>query len=428
MLDSVEIPDLTSRIYRALALLRTTYRSNGLECGWYHYLDDNRPGATASAVGLMSFVIAGAPFEYTRNVLTFLRATQVVSNDPKLSGGWAIRTTGHQPVMEASGWIVRFLGLSRSLLKFDSPDVSAAYNWILQNQNADHGWGSLYGQASRTYLTCLALRALATLDPNCEALLLGQDWLLKNHSGTYSAWGPIPSSPPTVLHTGFVLLALAELGIDLNMPAIKQAYEWLLSNLRPAELVETLSQVEDYNIIYYENGERVTYQNSLPHFALPVAISALLRSPYGLHQEVVYRGLRTIVNKQLDDGYWDNPRNPARVSIWAIWPFFQALVDVTNLPYLRTAFSVTRVSNALVVRYKNAGVPLLSLLAWDFVVVLARQLLHYWSPLLLVLFVVGGLVLVSLKYIDLWEYVLSLFVPIVLVFIQLSLEHRGKPR
>ncbi len=69
------------------------------------------------------------------------------------------------PVVEATGWIARFLARARCDLRDDAPDTKRAYQWLLRNQNPDGGWGSLHGCPSRVWLTCLALRALSQLNP-----------------------------------------------------------------------------------------------------------------------------------------------------------------------------------------------------------------------------------------------------------------------
>jgi hypothetical protein len=419
-IESLEVTVILEKANRALGLLRLSYVSNQGLGGWYHYLNENSaPGPPASACGLMCFSILGSTFDHIDEVLRFLRSRQISSPDPQLNGGWSMNSTGNQPVLEATSLALRCLGITRSFLQPDAPDILAAYHWLLHNQNTDFGWGSFYGEASRVYHTCLALQALALFNPTSQQVILGQDWLTKNRSGNTSAWGASAASPPTVFHTSIVLSTLLELGADPNNSIIKSGYAWLIAHLNPLELVEPESQVEEYSISYSEGGQVINRQIGLPHFALPSAVSALIHNGYSLDDALVYRGLITILSTQLDNGSWGNPRNPARVSIWSVWYCLQCLGAVINLPIVKSGAEVTKISGSLIVRRRSPDAPLLALLCMDFLRTVLKGFVKYWSAIVLVVFVLGGFMLMLFNWIGFKEFVIALMFPIALVVIQL---------
>src|SRR4051812_11000372 len=100
----VDAAEIDASVRRALGLLRYTFRSppGSGEAGWYHYLDDPRPGITASAVGLCCFSVADQLFERSDEVVRYIVANQVprqqgarvsAHDEELLRGGWPIRTT-----------------------------------------------------------------------------------------------------------------------------------------------------------------------------------------------------------------------------------------------------------------------------------------------------------------------------------------------
>lgn len=422
MLKTINIPLLGTKVEKSLELLRTSYRSANGHGGWYHYLDSD-PGPTASAVGLLMFKLAKQPFENTHEVLAFLKSKQL-----EAGGAWAISTMPNQPSIEASGWVIKCLGELHPNLSSDCPDILGACNWLEKNINSDDGWGSYKGQPSRTYLTCMAMKAIAAVDPLSNVLTKGRDWLMKNKLKNLPAWGATASSPPTILHTGFVLLTLAELNLQPDDKVVAEAFQWILTKLNPKVIVESESQLEDYDIPYESKGTKFVYQNSLPHYALPVAVSALLKYERFLNRDECYQGLLTIANSQLESGYWENVRNPTRISIWAIWPFFQTLVDAINLPVLSSAKLVTKVSDSIIIRTSNSKMPLLFLLLWELFGRILSLIKAYWSVLLLALVSIVGSILAARGIIQVRDLFLSLLLPIFLVFIQLSLQRKPKAK
>ena len=72
-------------------------------------------------------------------------------------------------------------------------------------------------------------------------------------------------------------------------------------------------------------------QNSLPHFAGPVALTALLVAGWDPLQPKIFRAVEGIVATQQANGLWELPKNPLRPSIWATWPFIAALSNFRDV-------------------------------------------------------------------------------------------------
>jgi hypothetical protein len=319
---------IDSAVQRSLSCLRSNFRTteNG-QAGWYHYLDDPKPGVTASAVGLYCFWLADASFERTDQVVKYL-----LSQGVKADAGtaWGVRTTSGVPIVEATAWVLRALSVPQAR----SPETSAAVNggiaWLEGNQNTDLGWGSYKGEPSRVFHTALSILALLDAGGSPKVISNGIKWLIEAQSPQQPAWGPLPSVDPTMFHTSVALMALTKVAGSLPGAAVNQTEEWLFERLTPGEHVEEATSVEEYNVPYVHNEASYTFQNSLPHFAGPVALTALLDAGVDPLQAKIFQVVGSIINSQdtsesLLAGTWRLPRSPTRPSIWAVWPFVAAL-------------------------------------------------------------------------------------------------------
>src|SRR5262249_16325997 len=151
---------------RSLELLRRTYHpaADG-GGGWYHSLENETPGPSATASGIASFVVHGQRAEFWRDGRAFLQRRQIRSPEGALDGGRAVNTSSGHPVAEATALVARQLVLARVVHGPSAPDLGRARDWLLANQNKDGGWGSFRGQPSRVWLTAMAVRALSELAP-----------------------------------------------------------------------------------------------------------------------------------------------------------------------------------------------------------------------------------------------------------------------
>jgi hypothetical protein len=324
-------------IARALACLRGHFRTpppdpgagaGAVEpAGWYHYLDDPSPGVTASAVGLYCFSLAGTEFERTDQVLNYLTGKQIKDVN---GGGWAVRTTNDFPIVEATAWVLRCLNLPQTRTRATSAALDAGIEWLEANQNTDFGWGSYKGQPSRIFTTALSILALRESGGSKAVIGNAHKWLIEAQSSPQPAWGPLPGSEPTMLHTSFALMALLSVTGAFPATAVHQTIDWLTERLQPGVHVEKETAVEEYDVPYVHNETEYTFQNSLPHFAGPVTLAALLRADADPFQKIIFDSITDIVwSQEVKDpsrsGSWELPRSPRRPSIWAIWPFVAAL-------------------------------------------------------------------------------------------------------
>jgi Prenyltransferase and squalene oxidase repeat len=324
-------------IARALACLRGHFRTpppqtgtvtgTAEPAGWYHYLDDPYPGVTASAVGLYCFSLAGAEFERTDQVLNYLMRKQVKDAN---GSGWAVRTTNDFPIVEATAWVLRCFSLPQARTRATSAALDAGVEWLEANQNTDFGWGSYTGQPSRTFTTALSVLALRESGGSRTVISNAHKWLIETQCSPQPAWGPLPGSEPTMLHTSFALMALLSLTGAFPATAVHQTVEWLTERLKPGAHVEMETAVEEYDVPYVHNKADYTFQNSLPHFAGPVTLTALLCADADPLQKKVFDTITEIVKTQEAkdpnrSGSWELPRSPRRPSIWAVWPFVAAL-------------------------------------------------------------------------------------------------------
>jgi hypothetical protein len=317
-----------TRIQHALDLvvrcLRENLRPGPTEgsAGWYHYLDDPRPGVTASAVGLFVLALTGRRLDQHDAVVRFLVNEQITSDDDR-DGGWPVRTSEGTPIIEATAWVVRALRFSGGLPAVVGEALGRGTEWIARNQNSDHGWGSYRGEPSRVFHTALAVLALEDCGTHPTAVRNARRWLLQAGNSDEPAWGPTAGAAPTLLHTGFASLALA--GSDsISTDRLREITDWMTDQLKPGIHVEHATTVEEYDIPLPGTGRQ--FQNSLPHFGGPVAVTALLRAGANPLNPKLFEAIEKIIESQTPAGHWVLPRSPTRPSIWAIWPFAAAIM------------------------------------------------------------------------------------------------------
>jgi hypothetical protein len=434
---------LETRLNESLDVLRDTYTpALGSGGGWYHELARPEPGTTATALGLLAFTEAGRPFEHFDAGLAFLAARQARSADPLRDGGWATKTSLGMPVVEATGWIARFLARARCGLRDDAPDTRRAYRWLLRNQNPDGGWGSLRGCASRVWLTCLALRALSQLNPYDPAVGRGVEWLTADRTAHRPGWGPTPDSPPTVTHTAFALVTLAEARPDLRTERLLDAYDWLLENLDPDD---DHTWIETYDVSPHDTGEHRTGEHgsdsgsgsgsdrvwrlALWHYGLPIALTALLKDPRGPHGAVVARAFRTLARGEGADPRRNGPPGSARTSLWTLWWRLETLIALRRVPLAGAADVLHWLPDAAVVQRSHARERALGeLLPRRRIVDPAGLARRHWAAFLLSLVCAASALGVAAGLWGWKDFWLSVILPVVLTGVDESVKRRRTPR
>jgi hypothetical protein len=419
---------ITNAIERAQGCLRRTFRSVEGASGWYHYLDDLQPGVTASAVGLLTFSISGTAFERTPDVVRYLLSKQKTSAD-RSDGGWSVRTTNGFPISEATGWTVR--ALSRPQIGALGGDgLRRGVQWLRANQNTDFGWGSYFGMPSRVFQTAVNMLALQECCGDSEALANAQRWLIDAQSPQLPAWGPLPGSDPTMVHTSMALSALSRIPGALSVNTMRLTAEWLLENLEPGRHVERSTTVEEYDVPYNDGVLSTVFQNSLPHFAGPMALSAIISSgALDPLQTKIFKSIEGIIDTQLQEGHWEIPRSPMRPSIWALWPFVSALSLARQAILTSPRCKATLMfPGCAIVQSEEAGRGLTrGLLIRNAATEWART---RWVALMLWLVsaVATGVpvVLLVLGLLSLVEFLTALIVPVLLMLFQFLWERRPR--
>jgi hypothetical protein len=393
----IDLADLDKHIGRSLTLLRANFHmaknvdgsvSGG--GGWYHQLERSVPGATATAVGLMAFNAMDEKPEMLRRALVFLRDKQVASDDPLVDGGWATNSSSGVPVMEATAWVARAMGVTGCGVGPDAPDAGRAFTWIVTNQNDDGGWGSIRTCPSRVWLTCLALNALMSLNATAPAVERGVQWLLTNRNRRIYAWGETPESEPNVAHTALVLLTLRHVRPDSDPEMIRHAYEWLAANA-------DMTRIGDHTEIYstsVDHGRQ--FRVVLWHYTLPAVVAALLRHPDYPPPDLVARGLATITQTQSTGGFWPNSDSGTQMSLWGVWWCVQALADVSRVRLVRADDLLTWTRDVVIVQRGHArGRTLASLLPSRRKRRLRRILKQYWLAILTVGLILSAVGLIA---------------------------------
>ncbi|MFI0453012.1 prenyltransferase/squalene oxidase repeat-containing protein [Actinomadura sp. 6N118] len=419
---------LGARLNDCLDVLRDSYTTNplpGVGGGWYHELTRPEPGTTATALGLLAFVEAERCFEHFDESLAYLTSRQISSSDPLKDGGWSTKTSLGMPVVEATAWIARFLARARCDLRPDAPDIGRAYQWLVRNQNPDGGWGSLRNSPSRIWLTCLALRALTQLNPYDPAIERGIEWLTADRTAHRPAWGPTPNAQPTVTHTAFVLLTLAEARPGHSDERLLAAYDWLRGNV---DTDDEHIWIETYNVSPSGPGSKPVWRLALWHYGLPIALSALLRDPRGVPGGLVSRAFRTLADGGAADPPWAGYPGTGRSSLWMLTWRMEALTALSRLPLAQPGDVLHWLPDAMVIQRAHARASALpALLPRRHRIDLAAQVKRHWTTLLLL-----GVCLASLIGVitDTWQwrdFWLSVSLPIMLSVIQEAMRRKRPP-
>jgi Prenyltransferase and squalene oxidase repeat len=424
-LADLNVGDLYQCIDRSLDLFDRTYSSAGPRIGgWYHRLDSNIPGPSATAVAVHSYLLVNKLPARVTEALAFLKSRQVISSNKLISGGWSVNTSAGRPVLEATSLVVRLLGFGHLMVGSNAPDAASGYQWIVTNQNKDGGWGSFSGQPSRVWLTAMAIRALAEINLNDAAVASGVEWILRSRDPKTDAWGEQPQGPATITHTSFVLTCLVESQIGGQRPyvndAVRKGFGWLQVNANTEGLYDDSARTESYNVSYNDGSQAVTWQNAVWHPSLPYTLSALVRHPDGGDPRLIRAAVSRILTSQSAEGRWPNADGSAGISVWSVWPFIDALSDFIHRSPVHSNDRITLLSeSSILIRRGPDASASLARLAWkDSSANSIALLRRYWATVLFALTLIVGAALVFADVLDLRSFLLALVLPVALVAVQ----------
>jgi Prenyltransferase and squalene oxidase repeat len=430
-MEIIDVDKVNLAIENALELLGNSFHASPLGGGgWYHQLELPEPGPTATALAVATFLSCDRKPEHFNESLEFLRIRQVTSSDSLLDGGWSVNTSIGYPVVEATGWVTWMLAKARcAYLVPTAPDVGRGYRWLTQNQNQDGGWGSFAGAPSRVWLTCIAMLGIAQASPYDAALDRAIEWLMAQRDDRAGGWGAMLHAPCTTTHTAMALYTITGIRPGWSDRRVMAAYTFLTEHLDTVHVDDQHARVESYNV--QANGPHgpQTWSANLLHYGLPWAVSALLRHPVEPPGDSISAGIDTILRTQMQSGSWPNIQGAVGSSIWALWPFIEALAGLKRLVSLVPAADVMMGNGVVIIQSKSqTRQSTLALLRSQRRVSVTRFLARYWSAILVTASVFTGLVFVWLGQIGIRDYLLGLIVPVGIFAIQQIREQGQRGR
>ena len=262
-------------------------------------------------------------------------AAWLIREEIRVEGDWAV----YRPHLEPSGWAFEFdnvhypdiddsaiIVTDLALARMDddagerarAASVHRAVAWLTGMQSSSGGWAAFdWNNESRELAEIPFADFGELLDPPSVDVtahvlemygMLGYGmeyppvrrglayiWDQQEHDGAwFGRWGV-----NYVYGTGAVLPALQTLGVDMRQPRVRRAVEWLLAHQNPdGGWGETCVSYPDPSL--RGQGESTPSQTSW-------ALIALIAAGEARH-ESVERGVEFLLQRQQDDGTWDEPQ------------------------------------------------------------------------------------------------------------------------
>jgi squalene-hopene/tetraprenyl-beta-curcumene cyclase len=231
-------------------------------------------------------------------------------------GGWSFEFENTwYPDVDDTAVILMLLWRYRDAQIMNPENLQKGINWILGMQSKDGGWGAFDADNNRKILNNIPFGDLeALIDPSTPDLtgraleILGLagyglsnirvqkaiNFIQKKQGKDGTWWGRWGVN--YLYGTWSVLMGLCSVGENMNKPYVQKAVTWLKINVNQddgwGECCESYESIR-----FKANGRSTASQTAW-------AIMALIAAGEGTSEEVI-RGIRYLVNRQRDDGTWD---------------------------------------------------------------------------------------------------------------------------
>lgn len=311
---SKSIVSIEHIIYSSISHLIEEYREISGEAGWHQYLGNDKIGNVANSQALILLQKCNFKFDKKQKVIDTIISNQFASeNDPAINGGWSYKSNYNDaPTTECTAWVL--LALNEEI-ESNSTAVLKGLKWLKTNHLdncSDMGWGSIKGDVSRVYSTCLSLQVLSKYNESeSEEFKRGINWL-KNAKNIDGGWGETKGSSSKLTHTSHAIITLLECGIPIDSTIIKNATRWIL-----AQFQETDNWYVNQNIGWREHLEFDNRRITFYHYSIAWIIIALqATNNTNSHQ---YKFLLNELLLAEQDGNWIHPylKSEPQKTIWS---------------------------------------------------------------------------------------------------------------
>jgi hypothetical protein len=197
--------------------------------------------------------------------------------------GWPLINKGKSYVGTTASSILAISFFSEDQETFDA--LRKAKDWLIENQNKDHGWGMWENEdslVSTTYYALLALKRIRVIfneDKIELAIQNGASWIKSAQNSETHLWGSTKNSQETnVASTCQAVLALFDLGEDPKK--YTEALNFFLTKFREHGVWQTVEEL--YTLKFYGEG----LDQRLSWFIAPRIIWALVYYARSLPQDI----------------------------------------------------------------------------------------------------------------------------------------------
>lgn len=311
---SKSVVSLENIISLSVSHLIEEYRDLSNESGWHQYLGNDKVGNVANSQALILLKKFNYNFDKKQKVIDTIMFNQFVSEfDSTIDGGWSYRSNYNDaPTTECTAWVL--LALNNEI-ELTSSTILNGLKWLKTNHlnnNSDLGWGSIKGDVSRVYSTCLSLKVLSKYnEKESEEFKRGINWLksAKNFDG---GWGETNGSSSKLTHTSHAIITLLECGISVDSIIIKNATKWILEQFKVSDNWSNQQNIGWREQIEF-NGRRITFY----HYSLAWILMALQLTRNT--DSFQYKFLLNELLLEEQDGNWTHPylKSETQKTIWS---------------------------------------------------------------------------------------------------------------